>query len=83
MRWLVPMILLLAACREEAGAPDDACGADAYAGLIGSNIAAVTLPADLNHRVLGPNDAATMDFVPDRLNIETDADGVIIGLRCG
>jgi hypothetical protein len=62
---------------------DDACGADDYAGLVGANIAAVTLPADLNARILGPDDAATMDFIPDRLNILTDEDGVILSLDCG
>jgi hypothetical protein len=61
----------------------DPCGAQGHTALLGSNIAAVTLPADLNDRVIGPNDAVTADFSPQRLNIETDADGLIIGLSCG
>ena len=36
-----------------------------------------------NVRVLGPNDAATMDFRQDRLNILTDDAGVIERLGCG
>ncbi len=39
--------------------------------------------ADKPVRVLGPGSAMTMDYRPDRLNILTDKDNVIIGLRCG
>jgi len=35
------------------------------------------------HRALGPTDMATMDFRPDRLNIDLDAEGKITGFRCG
>jgi hypothetical protein len=78
-------VLTLAACQEEDEMSDgeDTCGRSGYESLIGTNIAAVTLPAELNHRVLGPDDAGTMDFVPERLNIRTDEDGVIVGLDCG
>ena len=34
-------------------------------------------------RVIGPNDAVTMDFRPDRLNLETNARGRIVRVRCG
>ena len=61
----------------------DACGAAGYQPLIGSNVAAITLPAGLPHRILGPNDVATMDHRPDRLNIMTDENGVIIEVKCG
>lgn len=63
--------------------PADTCGADDYAGLVGTPIAAVTLPAELGARVIGPGDVVTTDFVPERLNIEVDEDGVVTGLRCG
>lgn len=36
-----------------------------------------------SHRALGPEDMATMDFRPDRLNIDLDASGRITGFRCG
>ncbi|RPD85252.1 Elastase inhibitor AFLEI Flags: Precursor [Luteimonas sp. 100069] len=36
-----------------------------------------------SYRALGPSDMATMDFRPDRLNIDLDADGRITGFRCG
>lgn len=34
-------------------------------------------------RVLGPNDAATMDFRADRLNLITNDRGAITSARCG
>jgi hypothetical protein len=34
-------------------------------------------------RVLKPGTAATMDFRPDRLNIDVNDRGAITGLRCG
>ncbi|UWQ21966.1 I78 family peptidase inhibitor [Jannaschia sp. W003] len=79
------LLLALAAC---AGAPPeptaaDPCGATGYAGLVGRNIAAVTLPADLNARIIRPDTAVTMDFRPDRLNVDVQSDGTITGLRCG
>lgn len=63
--------------------PTDPCGAQGYTGLLGSSLAAVTLPADLNDRVLRPGDAATTDYDPSRLNIELDETDTIIGLSCG
>ena len=90
-------VLLLAACSGAAPPPgdardvtpepdaarDDPCGAADYAGLVGANVAAVTLPANLNHRVIYPDTAVTMDFVPERLNVEVTADGTVVRLRCG
>ncbi len=65
------------------GAPgEDTCGAAQYAGLVGSNIAAVTFPADANIRVIHPGDPVTQDMRPDRLNVLLDASGVIISLEC-
>jgi hypothetical protein len=63
--------------------PTDPCGAQGHTTLLGSNIAAVTLPTDLNDRVVGPDSAVTQDYDPSRLNIETTADGLIVGLSCG
>ena len=83
------LLLTAAACAAPAlpaappPSPDDPCGADAYAGLVGANVAAITLPADLNARIVGPDTIVTMDHRPERLNIQTDADGTIIALRCG
>lgn len=63
--------------------PKDPCGAQGYTSFLGSNIAAATLPADLNDRVIKTGDPVTTDFDPSRLNIETNDDGLIIGLSCG
>ena len=71
---------------EEAAPPageEDLCKSADYQSLIGTNAAAVTLPAELPHRILGPNDAATMDFRADRLNILTDDAGIVIEVKCG
>jgi hypothetical protein len=34
-------------------------------------------------RVIRPGDGATRDHRPGRLNVEVDATGRIVGLRCG
>ena len=60
----------------------DICGASQYGSLIGANLAAVTLPADANIRVIQPDTPVTDDFRPDRLNIIVDANGVITSLEC-
>lgn len=62
---------------------DDLCKASDYASLIGTNAAAVSLSADLPHRIYKLGDPVTLDFRPDRLNIVTDADGVIVEVKCG
>ena len=64
---------------EEATA-QDTCGAAAYSGLVGTSIAAVTLPEGI--RVIAPDTAYTEDFRPDRINIRTDANGVITSVEC-
>lgn len=61
----------------------DACGAADHQSLIGSNVAAITLPVDLPHRIYKQGDPVTMDYRPDRLNIMTDENGVIIEVKCG
>jgi hypothetical protein len=83
---LCAALIALGGCATLSSTPvdeTDPCAAQDYTSLLGSNIAAVTLPADLNDRVVGPDDVVTQDFRPDRLNIETNADGLIIGLSCG
>jgi hypothetical protein len=62
---------------------DDLCKASEYQSLIGANVAAVTLPADLFHRIYKEGDAVTKDYRQDRLNIVTDENGVIIEVKCG
>ena len=74
---------LLAACvgSQDETPPD--CQADGYRGLIGQNVAGITLPADLNHRIIGPNTAVTMDFLADRINFIIDEANTIARIQCG
>jgi hypothetical protein len=60
----------------------DTCGAAQYSSLVGANIAAVTLPAGPNIRVIQPDSMVTQDFKADRLNIIVDNAGVITSLEC-
>lgn len=90
MKYIALMALAalpLSACMAEetpaTGDPADTCGMSGYSGLVGTNVAAVTLPADKVVRVLKEGQPATMDFLEDRLNIETDDDGIILRLYCG
>lgn len=87
------VLLPLAACAttpEVAGLPDmSGCGDTKVANLIGKHwTEALRAPTQKragtqNLRVIAPGDAATMDYRPDRLNIETDADGRVARLKCG
>ena len=89
--------VLLAACQqplpdggtdESGGATvpvgkDDTCDAAEYAWLVGQNMAAVTLPADLPHRLYRESDIVTREYRPERLNGVADAGGTIRRLWCG
>lgn len=67
---------------------EPSCGADQLGGYIGRKasddvIAAITAwRGDKPVRVLHPDSMVTMDYRPDRLNIDLDANGIIKGLRC-
>lgn len=79
--------LLLGACQAALpGKPPAAgasCDAGAHAALIGRNLAAVTLPAGMDTRIIRPGDLVTQDYKPGRLNLHLDADGVIEMVNCG
>ncbi|MBB4658492.1 I78 family peptidase inhibitor [Parvularcula dongshanensis] len=62
-------------------APD--CGADDYRSLVGNPLAAVSLPADLDTRIIRPGEVVTMEYVGTRMTIEVDEDGVVTAVRCG
>jgi len=73
----------------DAGVPAALCNADGVQTLVGQAATeTVTAQATADSgatsvRVLGPDDAATMDFRGDRLNVLTDDAGVIQSLSCG
>lgn len=61
----------------------DTCGMTQHAALIGQPITSEGVPPEgPNVRHLRPDSQMTMDFRPDRLNIDIDANGVITGFRC-
>ncbi|MCI4643332.1 MAG: I78 family peptidase inhibitor [Hyphomonadaceae bacterium] len=62
----------------------DTCGMGTVRGFLGrlaSEIPEDRLPPRV--RILAPNDQATLDFVPSRLNILTDENGTALALKCG
>jgi hypothetical protein len=70
------------------GAPQGECNAakaEAFIGRAGAAVAeqARAAAGAKDVRVIGPDQAVTMDFRPDRLNLETDADGKVLKVRCG
>lgn len=78
---VVPSVVVLAAC--EPTQTEDACGADAYRGLVGRPLAVLTLPANLDARIIGPDTVVTMEHRADRLNIAVDGSGAIEKVYCG
>ena len=84
---LIPM-LALAACVQPANTPPDApppdeCKAAGLQGLVGqpkSILSTMLLPA--GSRVIGPGDAVTADYSPERLNVEIDTSGRIDKVSC-
>lgn len=67
----------------------DECGANKlgdYLNLLPTSDVLAKIRAVLGHdriRTIRPGDAVTMDFRPDRLNVEIGEDGRIKRLRCG
>jgi len=60
------------------------CGADGLQALVGGPVTAFTAPPQARAvRVIGPDMAVTMDYRPDRLNVEHDKDQVIQRIYCG
>jgi hypothetical protein len=60
------------------------CAAEQYQVLVGQRVDDVhtdSLPSP--RRVYAQGDMVTMDYRPDRLNIVTNARGVVIEVRCG
>ena len=77
-------LLLLSACEDQKESGQaGACNPNGYGTLVGKSIAAITLPADRDIRVITPGMAVTLDYNPERLNIEIDQTGVIRRVYCG
>lgn len=77
-------VLTLAACHPAAppSGPDE-CGAAALQHLRGQPVQDAPALPGMAVRIIGPDTAVTMDFRPDRLNIEHDHDRIITRVFCG
>jgi hypothetical protein len=58
---------------------------EVYLEWTGKNVEDIDLSIldDRPHRILPPDSAMTMDYIPDRLNIHTTEDGIILQQDCG
>lgn len=74
---------VLVGCDLETYSDADDCDAAGYTSLIGSNLAAVTVPGDLELRIIQPGEVVTQDFRAERLNFVVNAQGVIQRVYCG
>lgn len=92
MRFVILAFVGLAACTEIPPDPPidkpakdtTSCGAGPDSNLVGQSVdvlAAMTFPAPM--RVIKPGMAITMDYNPERLNIDVDAKGIITRVWCG
>jgi hypothetical protein len=94
--WIIaPVLVALSGCsmlgRGDSAPPPplapeapDMCGASARDYLLGQPIREIHLGSLGEHvRVIRPGDAVTMDYRPDRLNIELSEEDVILRVRCG
>lgn len=83
---LIASVLLMAACVMPVEIPltDTNCTAEDYQSLIGEPFSAVdSLITAENVRILRPGQMATMDYLPDRLNIELDHNDRTSRVYCG
>lgn len=68
---------------------EDTCGSAPlarHAGAQATDEVRAAIAATLGERrvrYISPGDAVTMDYAPSRLNVELDAEGRIVRLRCG
>lgn len=97
MRLLI--VAVLGGCAQTAPPPtDDAaafnrslggCRAGPVATLVGKRVTpallaeAKALSHSIRVRTIAPGDLVSMDFRGDRLNIETNAAGRVVNMRCG
>lgn len=81
---LLPVIALLSGCIADQGGPEsDICNAEEWAPYIGQPAAKLAQGYSGPVRVIAPDMAVTMDYVPDRLNLLTDKDGILQSASCG
>lgn len=91
-RYLICCGFVLAGCAQIGGplpspvpsVADDTCNAAQHARLIGGPATALETKLLLQPvRVIRPNTAVTLDFIPQRINFMLDQDETIIRISCG
>ena len=90
MKRLAPVILLAACAVAEPAFPpvplgeSDTCNAGQYVELVGQDATALERVLLLGKvRVIRPDQAVTMDFMPDRINFRIDETNRIAAITCG
>ncbi len=91
MRYVLMACVLLAACAQGAdesladeNGPDlRSCNGQEWLAFVGQPAAQLDDKLPKTARVIGPDAAVTQDFRPDRINVDVDEAGTIIGIRCG
>ena len=77
-------LAIVAGCTFEPPVPsEDGCGAASYSDFLGRDASSLDLPTDRPVRVVPPGAMVTMDYRADRVNIETDAFGIVTAITCG
>ena len=88
MRYLFPLLMVLAACGGELADPVEfdptpRCGAQEFYFLLGKNAKVLdTIDLPSTARVLRPSDVITLDFSPERLTIDVDNLGLVASVTC-
>jgi hypothetical protein len=87
--FFIPLALAAAACATAPDEPSGTCDADRLGDLVGRE-ATAELGAEAMRRSgartlrwIRPGDAVTMDFSPNRLNLNLDAQGRLERATCG
>jgi hypothetical protein len=62
---------------------EDACGAARLGALVGTPVEAADLSEGPDLRVVGPDEAVTLDFRPERATVIVDEDGIVERIECG
>ncbi len=61
----------------------DACNAAQYADKVGGPMGDLRYPPSRETRLINPGEMVTMEFNPERLNIEIDKAGRVVAVTCG
>ncbi|EPX79642.1 I78 family peptidase inhibitor [Salipiger mucosus] len=93
---ILPTVLLLAACQPvESGETrskdtdmkkdpaQTACQPERFEQYIGQPADTIEVPEGTPYRVTAPGTVITMEHLPQRVNFQTDEDGIVLRITCG